>query len=142
MFTDFGRQSSISGAIALNWDLFSGFQTDALTKQARAQLAQARLNLGQNERDVEGQVKVALDSLGAQLRALEIAQQNRVTATQNLDYAQERFKAGASSTLEVRDAQLKLAQAYQTLIQTRSDAEVARAGLDKAMGTLGNGATP
>jgi outer membrane protein TolC len=85
---------------------------------------------------------VALDSLGAQLKALEIAQQNRVTASQNLDYAQERFKAGASSTLEVRDAQLKLAQAYQTLIQTRSDAEVARAGLEKAMGTLGNGATP
>jgi len=142
VFTDFGRQSAISGGIALNWDLFNGFQTDGLTKQARAQLAQAKLNLAQNERDVEGQVKVSLDSLGAQLRALEVAQQNRVTATQNLDYAQERFKAGASSTLEVRDAQLKLAQAYQTLIQTRSDAEVARAGLDKAMGTLGNGATP
>jgi outer membrane protein len=137
VYTDFGKQSAVSGAITLNWDLFNGFQTDAQTKQARAQLAQAK-----NERDVEGQVKVALDSLGAQLRALEVAQQNRVTAAQNLDYAQERFRAGASSTLEVRDAQLKLAQAFQTLIQTRSDAEVARAGLDKAMGTLGNGATP
>ncbi len=142
VYTEFGKQSAVSGAITLNWDLFNGFQTDAQTKQARAQLAQAKLNLAQNERDVEGQVKVALDSLGAQLKALEVAQQNRVTATQNLDYAQERFKAGASSTLEVRDAQLKLAQAYQTLIQTRSDAEVARAGLEKAMGTLGNGATP
>jgi outer membrane protein len=142
VFTDFGKQSSLTGTIALSWDLFNGFQTDAQTKQARAQLAQAKLNLAQNERDIEGQVKVALDSLGAQLKALEVAQQNRVTASQNLDYAQERFKAGASSTLEVRDAQLKLAQAYQTLIQTRSDAEVARAGLEKAMGTLGNGATP
>jgi len=142
VFTDFGRQSQISGAFTLSWDLFNGFQTDALTKQARAQLSQARLNLAQNERDVEGQVKVALDSLAAQLRAFEMARQNRVTATQNLDYAQERFKAGASSTLEVRDAQIKLAQAYQTLIQTRSDVETARAGLEKAMGTLGNGATP
>lgn len=142
VFGDFSKQNALNGAITLNWDLFNGFQTDALTKQARAQLGQARANLAQNERDVEGQVKVALDSLGAQLRALELAQANRVTATQNLDYAQERFKAGASSTLEVRDAQLKLAQAYQTLIQTRSDAEVARASLEKAMGTLGNGATP
>ncbi len=142
VYTDFGRQSAINGTINLQWDLFNGFQTDAQTKQARAQLAQAKLNLAQNERDVEGQVKVALDSLGAQLRALEVAQENRVTATQNLEYAQERFKAGASSTLEVRDAQLKLAQAFQSLIQTRSDAEVARAGLEKAMGTLGNGVTP
>ncbi|HZX42738.1 MAG TPA: TolC family protein, partial [Myxococcaceae bacterium] len=142
VFGHFDKYGALTAGVTLNWDLFSGFQTDAQTKQARAQAAQARLNLAQNERDVEGQVKVALDSLGAQLRALEVAQQNRVTATQNLDYAQERFKAGASSSLEVRDAQVKLAQAYQTLIQTRSDVEVARAGLDKAMGTLGNGATP
>jgi outer membrane protein TolC len=142
VYTDFGKQNALSGVFTLNWDIFNGFQTDAQTKQARAQLTQAKLNLAQNERDVEGQVKVALDSLGSQLKALEIAQQNRVTASQNLDYAQERFKAGASSTLEVRDAQLKLAQAYQTLIQTRSDTEVARAALEKAMGTLGNGATP
>ena len=142
VFTDFSKQNAFYGGFSLNWDLFNGFATDAQTRQARAQLAQAKLNLAQNERDVEGQVKVALDSLGAQLKALEIAQQNRVAASQNLDYAQERFKAGASSTLEVRDAQLKLAQAYQTLIQTRSDTEVARAALEKAMGTLGNGATP
>jgi len=91
---------------------------------------------------VEGQVKVALDSLGVQLSALEEAQRNRDAATQNLDYAQERFKAGASSTLDVRDAQIKLQQAYQTLIQTRADVEVARAALDKAMGTLGRGDAP
>ncbi len=142
VFTDFSKQNAFYGGFNLNWDLFNGFATDAQTKQARAQLAQAKLNLAQNERDVEGQVKVALDSLTSQLKALNLAQQNRVTATQNLDYAQERFKAGASSTLEVRDAQLKLAQAYQTLIQTRSDTEVARAALEKAVGTLGNGATP
>ena len=142
VFTDFSKQNAFFGGFSLNWDLFSGFATDSQTKQARAQLAQAQLNLAQNEHDVEGQVKVALDSLVSQLKALELAKQNRVTAAQNLDYAQERFKAGASSTLDVRDAQLKLAQAYQTLIQTRSDTEVARAALDKAMGTLGNGATP
>ncbi|MGZ6135622.1 MAG: TolC family protein [Myxococcaceae bacterium] len=142
VYGNFDKYGAVTAGLNLNWDLFSGFQTDAQVKQAKAQVAQAKLNLAQNERDVEGQVKVALDSYGAQLRSLELAQQNRVTATQNLEYAQERFKAGASSTLDVRDAQVKLAQAYQTLIQTRSDTEVARAALDKAMGTLSNGATP
>jgi outer membrane protein TolC len=136
------KYGAVTGTLALNWDLFSGFQTDAQTKQAKAQESQARLNLTQNERDVEGQVKVALDSLGVQMRALQEAQRNREAATQNLDYAQERFKAGASATLDVRDAQIKLQQAYQTLIQTRADVEVARAALDKATGTLGRGDTP
>jgi outer membrane protein len=142
VFAKFGKQNEFIGAFTLNWDLFNGFQTDAQTKQARAQAAQARLNLAQNERDIAGQVKVALDSVGVQLRALEEARRNRDAATQNVEYFQERFKAGAASTLEVRDAQIKLQQAFQTLIQTRSDAEVARAALEKAMGTLGNGATP
>ncbi len=142
VFGHWDKYGALTGGLGLTWDLFSGFQTDAQTKQVRAQEAQARLNLMQNERDVEGQVRVALESLGAQLRALEEARKNREVATQNLDYAQERFKAGASSTLDVRDAQIKLQQAYQTLIQTRADVEVARAALDKATGTLGNGATP
>src|SRR5262249_37933461 len=142
VYSHLNKYGALTGTLALNWDLFSGFQTDALTKQARAQASQAGLNLAQNERDVEGQVKVALDSLGVQLRALEEAQRNRDAATQNLDYAQERFKAGASSTLEVRDAQVKLQQAFQTLIQTRADVEVARAALDKATGTLGRGDAP
>lgn len=142
VYSHLDKYGAFTGTLALNWDLFSGFQTDALTKQAKAAENQARLTLAQNERDVEGQVKVALDSLGVQLRALEEAQRNRDAATQNLDYAQERFKAGASSTLEVRDAQVKLQQAFQTLIQTRADVEVARAALDKAMGTLGRGDAP
>ena len=139
---NFGTQSAVSGAITLNWDLFSGFQTDALDQAGArpARPGQAEPGAERAGRGGPGQGGAGLARCAA--RALAVAQQNRVTATQNLDYAQERFKAGASSTLEVRDAQLKLAQAYQTLIQTRSDAEVARAGLDKAMGTLGNGATP
>jgi outer membrane protein len=142
VFGNWDKYGALTGGLALTWDLFNGFQTDSQTKQARAQAAQARLNLAQNDRDVEGQVRVALESLGAQLRALEEARKNREVATQNLDYAQERFKAGASSTLDVRDAQIKLQTAYQTLIQTRADVEVARAALDKATGILGNGATP
>ena len=142
VYSHLDKYGAVTGTLALNWDLFSGCQTDAQTKQAKAQESQARLNLAQNERDVEGQVKVALDSLGVQMRALQEAQRNREAATQNLDYAQERFKAGASSTSTCVMRKIKLQQAYQTLIQTRADVEVARAALDKATGTLGRGDTP
>ena len=85
------RQSAVTGGINLNWDLFSGFQTDALTKQAQAQVAQAKLNLAQTERDVEGQVKVrARLATVRSWRALEIAQQNREHGD-----AEPRLRAGA-----------------------------------------------
>jgi outer membrane protein TolC len=56
-------------------------------------------------------------------------------ATYGSTLAQDRFKAGAGSTLEVRDAQLKLAQAELTLIQNRVNVEVARANLERAIGS-------
>src|SRR4029077_9182305 len=65
VYGNFDRYGAVTAGFNLNWDLFSGFQTDAQTKQAKAQVAQAKLNLSQNERDVEGQVKIALDSYGA-----------------------------------------------------------------------------
>jgi outer membrane protein TolC len=55
--------------------------------------------------------------------------------------AQERYRAGAGTQLEVRDAELKLTQAELQLLQTRTDVEVARTSLARAMGTLNPGDT-
>ena len=65
--------------------------------------------------------------------------ENREAAVQSLALADERFKAGAGSTLEVRDAQLKLTQAELALLGNRVDVEIARFALMRAMGTLSPG---
>ena len=71
----------------------------------------------------------------------ELATANREAAALGLAIEEERFKAGAGSTLEVRDAQLKLTQAELSLLTNRIDVENARYALQRATGMLSTGET-
>ncbi|EAU68863.1 outer membrane efflux protein [Stigmatella aurantiaca DW4/3-1] len=132
-------QNTVTGSVVLQWDLFTGLSTDAQLNQARATLRTSELNLAQTERELEAEVQRTLQLLVTQISAAQLASENRETAARSLALAEERFKAGAGSTLEVRDAQLKLTQAELTLLENRVNVETARFGLMRAMGTLSPG---
>jgi outer membrane protein TolC len=129
----------VTGAVVLQWDLFSGFGTQAQVSRAAASVRTAELNLAQAERELDGAVRSSIETLAANIEAARLAAANREVALQSLSLAEERFKAGAGSTLEVRDAQLKLTQAELTLLGNRVDVEIARFALMRAMGTLSPG---
>ncbi|PTL85314.1 TolC family protein [Vitiosangium sp. GDMCC 1.1324] len=139
VLTQWGLQNGVTGGISLQWDLFNGFTTQAQTRRAQYQSKIAELNLQQSERELEGSVRQAHAALVAQLASLELATANRKAASDALVLAQERFSAGVSSTLEVRDAQLKLTQAELTLLENRINVELARFAVMRAMGTLAPG---
>jgi outer membrane protein TolC len=132
-------QNGVSGAVALQWDLFSGFGTQAQVSRAEASQRTAELNLSQSERELDASVRTAVEALQMRIDAARLAAENREAAMQSLALAEERFKAGAGSTLEVRDAQLKLTQAELALLGNRVDVEIARFALMRAMGTLSPG---
>nr|WP_227027262.1 TolC family protein [Corallococcus soli] len=128
-----------NGGITLTWDLFNGFLTDAQSARAQANIRKAELTLSQTGRELEAEVRRAHQALEGQLASSKLATTNRVAAAQGLELAEERFKAGAGSTLDVRDAQLKLTQAELVLLQSRIDVEIARYALFRATGTLNPG---
>lgn len=139
VFADPRRQNTVNAGLNLTWDLFNGFNTQAQTRRAEYQSKIAELNLRQSERELEGAVRQSHAALLAQLAATELAAANRKAAADALVLAGERFNAGVSSTLEVRDAQLKLTQSELTLLESRIDVEIARFALMRAMGTLAPG---
>ncbi len=139
VFTDLQLQNAVSGGVVLQWDLFNGLSTQAQTRRAEYLRRITELNLAQTERELEGTVRQSHEALQAQILATELAEANRQAAANALVLAEERFNAGVSSTLEVRDAQLKLTQAELTLLENRIDVELARFALMRAMGTLGPG---
>lgn len=139
VFTEPRLQNSVSGAVVLQWDIFSGFATDAAVNRARASLRTAELNLAQTERELEAEVRRVVQALETQIASAQLAADNREAAARSLALAEERFRAGAGSTLEVRDAQLKLTQAELALLETRVNVEVARFAVMRATGTLSPG---
>jgi len=138
-FTEPELQNSASVGLSLQWDIFNGFTTHAQSRRAEYQTRVAELNFQQSERELEGTLRQAHQTLLAQISATELAEANRQAAAAALRLAEERFNAGVSSTLEVRDAQLKLTQAELTLLENRIEVETARFALMRAMGTLAPG---
>ncbi len=139
VFTDLRLQNTVSGSVSLQWDIFNGLATHAQVSRAQASVRTAELNLAQAERELDATVRSAVEALTTRIEAARLSAENREAAAQSLALADERFKAGAGSTLEVRDAQLKLTQAELTLLGNRVDVEIARFALMRAMGTLNPG---
>ncbi|MCP3137847.1 TolC family protein [Pyxidicoccus xibeiensis] len=139
VFTEPRLQNNFSAGVNLSWDLFNGLATGAQTRRAEAGIRRAQLLLAQTGREIEAEVRFAHRSLVAQLEAARLAADNREAAVQGLRLAEERFRAGAGSTLEVRDAQLSLTRAELSLLENRIDVEIARFTLTRAMGALSPG---
>jgi outer membrane protein TolC len=141
VFTEPRLQNTLTGALYLQWNLFDGFATSSQVAKAEASVRTAQLNLEQAERELDATVRSSIETLQTRIEAARLSAENREAAQQSLTLAEERFKAGAGSTLEVRDAQLKLTQAELTLLGNRVDVEIARFALMRAMGTLSPGET-
>jgi outer membrane protein TolC len=139
VFTEPSLQNSVGGSLSLQWDIFNGFATDAQVSRASASVRTAELNLAQTEREVEAEVRRSLEALETQIASALLASENREAAARSLELAEERFKAGAGSTLEVRDAQLKLTQAELVLLESRVNVEIACFVVMRAMGMLSSG---
>ncbi len=139
VFTEPRLQNTFTAGVNLTWNLFNGFATVAQTRRAEAGIRRAQLVLQQAGREIEAEVRRAHRSLEAQLEAARLAADNREAAVQGLRLAEERFRAGAGSTLEVRDAQLSLTRAELSLLENRIDVEIARFTLMRAVGALSPG---
>lgn len=137
-FFDPTRQHALNLGLNMQWDIFSGFSTTAQVESARQDLKVAQLNAEQAERELAGDLSLARAVLDRAKKILEIARANESLARQSLEMAEERYAAGASTPLEVRDAQVKLTQVELQALQGRIDVEVARASLWRLAGGEGD----
>ncbi len=133
-FTNIQQNNALSGGLNLSWNVFNGFAHDAQLNVARANLSQARITLERAEVDLDGDIRRYLKALETQLQISQIAADNQKLSAAGLKLAEERFTAGAGSTLEVRDAQVKLTNAQLSRLQAHVDVEIARAILNRVVG--------
>ncbi|HEY1089079.1 MAG TPA: TolC family protein, partial [Archangium sp.] len=118
----------------LSWDLFSGFQHVAQEERARADLEQSKAQQKQSIVDLEAEIGRANEAYAAEIEVLAISERNFELAKEQQALEEQRFSAGAGSSLEVRNAQIKYTQAQLNVLQGRADVATARAALERAVG--------
>ena len=106
-------------------------------EQADAALAQRRAEYQDLRGRIDADIRTAFLDLTTAANQVAVAESNRKLAAETLGYAQDRFAAGVTDTLEVVQAQETVAAAEQDYISSLYAHNLAKATLARAMGQAG-----
>lgn len=120
--------------LSLNFPLFSGLSDLGRIQQAKAGLEQVKILRSQIEERIKLEVRKAVFDMEEARERIEAQEENVKLARKNLGIAEERYRQGLMSEIELRDAQLSLTQADTDYFQALYDYNVAGAFLDRAIG--------
>ncbi|MBN2241078.1 MAG: TolC family protein [Acidobacteria bacterium] len=144
LFADYGAiGSSIHNAVptraygfAVEVPIFDGGRRDGRRAESSSRLRQEREILDDLRKQIELDIRLALDSLQSADLQVAAAEEGLNLAQDELARAQRRFMAGVGSSIEVTDAQTRLERARDNRIQALFIHNSARIDLHSAMGTI------
>jgi outer membrane protein TolC len=129
-----GRDSLASASVNLQWNVFSGFLTDANVRKAEITALSSEVDLVNGRRNVASDVEKAVAQLATARAQARVAVQAEQNAQDGLRLARTRQEVGVGTQLEVRDAELKLTQAQLSRVGALVDGREAEAALRRAQG--------
>ena len=136
LIADASDNWTMTGQLSLSVPLFTGFQSSVRSQQAKVDWRTAENDLVNVKDDLIVQLRRILDGMKNYEEIIPILEEVQVAAEEDLKLAQERYALGATTILEVLDAQLSVTQARTTLINTTYDALSQEASLKALMGVL------
>jgi outer membrane protein len=130
---DFTRNPySVSASLSL--PIFNGFQREQRIQQAIANRNDAEYASRRVELQVNADVTAAYLTLQASRRTVALQEQNASTAREALNLAQERYRVGANTFIEVSQARDDYARAQTDYINAIYDFHRSFAALENAVG--------
>jgi outer membrane protein len=130
---------AVTYSLNLSVPLFNGLRTRQSVGTSRIALRQQETSLKQVEQDVLTDYAAAEGRYTSGLRQISLEERNIEVARQQAEAARERFRVGASSALEFRDAQQRLLNARVRLATVRQTVKQSELALKRLAGVL---ATP
>jgi len=121
---------------ALRLPLFDGGRREAHQAEAHAAWQQERARTEDLRRQIEREVRLALDDVRSAEEQVKVAEDGLRLAERELVQARHRYEAGVTTGLEVTDAQTRLQRARENLVAALYAYNLARLELALAMGTL------
>lgn len=116
--------------------LFDGGRRDARRAEAAILLRQDELRTADARKQVELEVRMALDSLTSATRQVLVSEEGLALAERELAQARRRYEGGVTSTIEVVDAQTRTERARDNRVMALYQYNQARIDLAAAMGAI------
>ncbi|HEY6092602.1 MAG TPA: TolC family protein [Gemmatimonadales bacterium] len=131
-FPSLRHQTSFS--LGVSFPIWNGGQRELALSRARVakDIASARRN--DLDRAVQHDVSAAYDAYVTSRASAELAQEGLVVARESFRVQQTRYQSGATTILDLLDAEVNLSQAEADLVQARYGTRLALAGLESILG--------
>ncbi len=129
-----GASNVTSVTFSLSFPLWNNGQREIEVSRARVNRDVARTIREDLERAVRRDVSSAYDGYQTSTAAVGLAKVGVTVAQQNYRMQELRYRSGASTILDLLDAQVNLAQAQADLVRARYDTRLALARLEAILG--------
>jgi len=136
VYSRFDELYHLSFWINFSYPIFEGFTTQAAVEGAELQAERVRKEGQKVKKDLEASLARSTTQLMRLVEIKDIEKDNIRAAQRSLYLAQEQYKLGRGTALEVRDAQLAVTRAKLNLIQTRYDLQLSLAAYHRSRGDL------
>ncbi len=126
----------LNAGLNLSWTVFDGLNLRRRVRTAQLGIANQKLDLENNRNQTESAVVVAFRRYNYALRILDLEQSNHEVAEESAMVARERFRAGSSTILELKDVEKALLDANSRLVNAEYSAKLAETELLRLSGSL------
>jgi outer membrane protein TolC len=123
-------------AASVRVPIFEGGATRADIARDSALVKQREAELADVQAGVRYEISEALLDVNAAAAAVDVAHQQQTLAQDQLRQAQDRFRAGVTSSVELVQAQDAVARASEQYIESVYEHNLAKAGLARALGEV------
>lgn len=137
-FLAVSTSTGLSAGVNLSWNLFDGGNTLTRVKNAQIDLENQKLLKDQIVMDIERDFNNAWDDYQNKLTIFYVQEENILTAKNNFDRTQEKFRLGQVTSIEFRQAQLNLLSAELSRNQAKYEAKLAELFVLQLSGELLN----
>ena len=120
--------------VSMNWNLFSGFQTDASVQEAKINVLKASSQVQSVKLAIKRQVLESHISLRRNRDNVKLSESISNASFQKLQQAQKRYENDLSDYVELQDAQQGYIKSLSDLVSAYYDYFIAMAQLDHAIG--------
>jgi outer membrane protein len=132
----FNRSHGPNYGFSVSMPILNGFNTRRLNQRARIEIDRQTLIYEQQKVDVNVSLQNAFVDYQNAKSILAIEEETIGAARENVNIALQTFKAGVTTSIELRIAQQSLADAYNRLIAARYNAKIAETELLRLNGSL------
>ncbi len=136
VYGSWDKNWSMNWGLSIQWNLFNGFNDKVRIQKNKLSHRSELVSQEELKRNLKSSIVNQVETFNSYLEIISINEENLEAAKEEYRLAEGRYRIGSGTSLEVREAQVNLNRAEQTLVAAKYNARMTQASLEQALGVI------